>query len=111
MTVSTVRTLSSPFARIAPVALVLVVITLGVTGVLAAVTIRASADHARHAAKLHRAYQDATDAVREQDFWVTEHLVRLAAPEEDLPAAKLRAEHARATRDVLAAMARVRRLG
>src|SRR4051812_43517913 len=85
--------LNSRFAQFAPLALVIVVLLLGGTGVLAAATMEHSSDRARRATQLDRAYQDAAAAVHGQDFWVTEYLVRLAAPEEDLPAAKLRAEH------------------
>ena len=78
---------------------------------LAAATMSRSAKHVRTATQLDRAYQDAADAVREQDFWVTEYLVRLAAPEKELSAAKLRGEHVRTTRDLRAALATVARLG
>jgi diguanylate cyclase (GGDEF)-like protein len=106
-----VPSLTSPFARVAPAALVVVVLLLGATAVSAALTIRKSSANARYAATLNRTYQDAVGAVREQDFWVTEYLVRLAAPEEDLPAAKLRAEHARTTRDLMKAFAIISRVG
>ena len=97
--------------RLVLVGLCLVVLCLSGVAYWMVATTRSSAAAVAHSRVLDDAYGEARDQVADEEFWVTEYLLRLIPDFEELDPSDLRRSHARAAAQLTVALERAGREG